>query len=44
MLSIEEYRRITEDDCGTFLARLRMDDADDVECAPLRLEARPPGW
>lgn len=42
LMSIEEYRRLTQEGCDEFPARLRMDEPGDVEFPPLRPEPRTP--
>jgi len=38
LLSIGDYRRLTEPGCDELLARLRMDDDLEVDFPPVRLE------
>lgn len=42
LLSIDDYRRLTENDMEEFLARMRMDDNENIEFAPANLEMKVP--
>lgn len=42
LLSIADYRRLTEKSSEEFLARMRMDDDVDVDFEPARLEMQVP--